>query len=148
MISMGDLFYINTVTIFNKKITANTLGAQEVWYPTVIANARLLVSKGTNIQKSGLETADAARLHIDDEISSPSKPFKSRSEWDALPDGQKAQYWTLDSDKGTFFVEGDCSSDEIVPNFFEVMKKRHDNCFRVSSVDRFGLIPHFEVWGK
>ena len=145
---MGDVFYRDTVTIFNRKNTANTLGASEVWYPTRISFARLLVSKGNNVMKSGLESADAARLHIDDQLSLPSKPYKTRIEWDALSDAEKSNYWTLDSDKGTFFVEGDATGEQVVPNFFEVMKKKYENTFRVSSVDRFGLIPHFEVWGK
>lgn len=145
---MGDVFYTDTVTIFNKFATKNSLENHDVWYPTVIENARLLVSKGTNVIKSGLESADAARLHIDDELSTPSKPYKPRSEWDQLPAEGRASYFTLDSDKGTFFVEGDVSGEQPTANFFEAMKKKYDNCFRVSSVDRFGLIPHFEVWGK
>lgn len=145
---MGDVFYKDTVTIFNKVPQKNSLGANEVWYATLITNARLLVSRGTNIMKSGLESADTARLHIDDQLSISSKPYKSRVEWDALPDGDKAQYWTLDSDKGTFFVKGDATEETPTTNFFEAMKKKYEHCYRVSSVDRFGLIPHFEVWGK
>jgi len=145
---MGDVFYIDTVTIFNRNTTKNTLGVDEKWFPTVIRNVRLLVSRGTNIMKSGLEAADSARLHIDDELSSSDKPFKVRAEWDSLTDAKKSEYWTLDSDKGSFFIEGDHSGDEVTSNFFEVMKKKYNNCFRISSVDRFGLIPHWEVWGK
>jgi len=32
--------------------------------------------------------------------------------------------------------------------FFSFMKENYSNCFKITSVDRFEIIPHFEVWGK
>ena len=146
-----ELFYNRVVTIFNKKVTVNaSLRGEEEWFPTVINNVRLLVSRGNNVMKSGLEAADSARLHILDAVSlaDDGKTYVSRIEFDALSDSDKLKHWTLDSDTNTFFVEGDVSSEEVTANFFEAMKKKHSNCYRVSNVDRFELIPHWEVWGK
>jgi len=144
-----EIFFNQVVTVWNRrKATKNRLEAQEVWYPTVISNVRLLVTRGNNIIKSGLESADSARLHILDGVSIESKTFKNRVEWDALTDDEAQNFWTLDSDNYTFFVEGDLSGISVVPNFFEEIKKSYNNCFRISSVDRFELIPHWEVWGK
>ena len=146
-----ELFYDRVVTVWNKKVIANArLGSPEEWFPTVLNNVRLLVSRGNNVMKSGLETADSVRLHILDGVSIADglKTYVSRIEFDALDDSGRQNHWTLDSDNNTFFVEGDVSSEVVYDNFFELMKKKYNNCYRVSNVDRFELIPHWEVWGK
>lgn len=141
-----DPFYNKSVTIWNKYVDG--LMQEEHWVCTVIENVRILVSKGNNIQKSGNSAADSVRLHIKDSTSKPHKPFLAKQEWDKLVLSEKEDYFTLD-DEGSFFVEGDASSEN--PNrtgFFEYMKRNHTNCFRISNVDRFDAIPHWEVWGK
>ena len=146
---MLDIFYNNTVTIWNKYVTGKY--ENEIWIPTLIKNVRLIVSEGNNIAKSGVENVDAARLHIDDQISQSSKPYISPMEWLKLPEDKKANYYTLESVNDSFFVEGDKTTEDYAthPNsFYEHMKQTYDNCFRINKVDRFGLIPHFECWGK
>lgn len=93
--------------------------------------------------KSGLDTADTARLHISDEISRPDKPYVDPITWRNAP----TRHYTLESE-GSFFTEGDTSTAEITENFFENMERSYPACFRISKVDRFEVIPHFEVFGK
>ena len=111
-------------------VMADSLWEKGAWTPTVVMNTRLLVSRGNNIQTSGNKEADSARLHIHDEWSS----------WDG----------TLSpvADGKAFFTAGDTSAETTEGNFFERMKKKYPNCFLITSVDRFGIIPHWEVWGK
>lgn len=145
---MTDPFYVKTATIWNKY--SDDLWEKEVWMPTVIKNVRLLVSRGNNVQNSGNAAADSARLHISDEFSEPEKPYIPPAEWFALPTDEKINYFTLESENNSFFVEGDTSGEDasLQENFFEYMKMKHSNCFKISNVDRFEIIPHFEVWGK
>lgn len=146
---MNDPFYVKTITIWNKYTDDGVFGAEH-WIPTVIENVRLLVSHGNNIQSSGNSAADNARLHISDELSAPTKAYMPVSDWIKLDASEKSKYFTLDSENDSFFVEGDTSIVDSTSqdNFFEYMKRNYSNCFRISSVDRFEVIPHFEVWGK
>lgn len=130
---MGDIFYNRTATIWNKQ--EDGVWEEEVWFPTVIENVRILVSRGNNIQKSGNTEADSARLHIHDSISEPDKPYTKPEEWTA------GSTYTLD--KNTFFSIGDTSQITPDKDFFN-----RSDVFHISSVDRFEIIPHFEVWGR
>jgi hypothetical protein len=145
---MTDPFYNKKVTIWNKYVDG--LLETETWIPTLIENVRLLVSKGNNQQTSGLENANSARLHIADGISISQKEYVSPSDWKKLSNEEKANCYTLESEEDSFFVEGDStnvdSSDNI--NFFDYMKENYDNCYKITSVDRFEIIPHFEIWGN
>ncbi len=117
--------------------------------PTVLENVRLIISKGNNVITSGLDTADTARLHISDSISISEKPYLDPVEWSKLEAAEKQGYYTLESQNHTFFVEGD-TSEEVTDkeNFFEYMKENYNNCFKITSVDRFEIIPHYECFGK
>ena len=135
--------YTKTVTIWNR-LRGGTW-EREQWFPTVITNARLIISKGNNVLKSGLETADTARLHISDSISVPDKPYVDPITWKNSP----ATHYTLESEEGSFFTEGDTSAEDTTESgFFERIEQTYPACFRISKVDRFEVIPHFEVFGK
>ncbi len=149
MIDMPDPFYNKTVTVWNRHV--DSIWEKETWFPAVIGNARLLVSRGNNIQNSGNAAADSARLHISDEISVPAKPYLPPEVWGRLQPDEKKAYFTLDSGNESFFTEGNTSgvnAEEYGDGFFSFMKENYSNCFRITSVDRFEIIPHFEVWGK
>lgn len=142
---MGDIFYNKTVTIYNK--TSNGLMGTETWYPTVLRNVRLLVAKGANVSKSGMDSADAASLYVKPELlQADAKGYLPAKEWKRLPDKCKAFFFTFISGED-FFVEGDTSQEEPEEEFFAYMKKKYDNCFKVTNVDRYELIPHLEVGG-
>lgn len=144
---MADPFYNKTVTVWNK--STDGLWENETWIPTVIENVRLLVSRGNNIQNSGNVSADSARLHIMDGISIPDKPYIEPGEWRKLTLSEKEGCFTLETDEDSFFVEGDASEADVSQgDFFGYMKQNYTNCFKITSVDRFDIIPHYEVWGK
>lgn len=141
---MGDVFYNKTVTVYNRSVEG--LMGKETWYPTVLENVRLLIAKGENISKTGMESADSAKLSI--KMENLSKEYKKPLEWQNLSAEDKAKTFTLTSGVD-FFVENDTSSE--VPtesDFFSYMKEKYDNCFKITNADVFGLIPHLEVGGE
>jgi len=143
---MSDIFFKDTVTIWNRFKGSGTWDREE-WYPTVIQNARILISRGNNIMKSGNSSADSVRLHISDTFSTADKAYADPDAWKTL---DKSGYYTLVCDDMSFFTEGDTSSEDLssVDNALEYMKENHYKTFLISNVDRFELIPHWEVWGK
>ncbi len=140
-----DVFYNKTVTVYNKYETGGIKGT-EVWLPTVFENVRLQINKGANVTTSGLKDADRARLHI--KRNSLPKPYLMPLQWQALPDEEKPNYFTLTG--GTdFFVEGDVSVVEASKDgFFSYMKQKYDNCYKITNADCYDLIPHFEIGGE
>ena len=137
---MADIFYNKTVTVYNRYEDE-----KEIWYPTVLKNVRLLVNRGENVSKSGTESADSAKLSI--RTVGLKKPYKKPLEWQGLSEEEKVKTFTLTS-KEDFFVEGDTSAEEILESdFFSYMKEKYDNCFKMTNVDTYELIPHFEVGG-
>ena len=140
---MGDIFYNKTVTVYNRSVEG--LMEKETWCPTVLKDVRLLITKGENVSKSGMESADSAKLFI--KTNNLSKEYKKPLEWQNLSTEDKAKTFTLASG-ADFFVEGDTTAE--VPtesDFFSHMKEKYDNCFKVTDVDVFELIPHLEVGG-
>lgn len=135
-----DPFYNKTVTVYCKTTAEGVMGA-DTWYAYVLENVRLIVSKGTNVSKTGLESADSAKLHVD-----LPRPYLAPIEWQNEAD--KAEYFAFQEQSG-FFVEGDTSAEDTTQSdFYQYMKDKYDNCFMVSTVDKFDLIPHLEVGGK
>lgn len=141
---MGDIFYNKTVTVYNR--TTDDLMGAEKWYPTVLENVRLLITKGANISKSGMASADAVNLYVKPELfPEKSKSYLQPKEWQNSE--EKENYFTF-TDGEDFFVEGDTSAEEILEeDFFSYMKEKYDNCFKVTNVDKYDLIPHLEVGG-
>lgn len=139
---MGDIFYHKTVTVYNRSVEG--LLGKETWFPTVLNDVRLLITKGENISKSGMESADSARLFI--KTDNLPKDYKKPLEWQNLSAEDKALTFTLTSG-ADFFVEGDTSAEEPETDFFSYMKEKYDNCFKITNVDVFELIPHLEVGG-
>lgn len=137
-----DPFYNKTVTVYNK--CQEESAGSPIWYPTVLTGVRLLVTKGANIAVSGTDSADTARLHI--KANNLPKPYLKPVEWQNTK--AKEQYFTL-TDGKDFFVEGDTlNEDTRRKGFMAYMKGKYDNCFEVTNVDSYDLIPHFEVGGK
>ena len=140
---MGDIFYNKTVTVYNR--TTEGLMEKETWYPTVLEGVRLLITKGENVSKSGMESADSAKLFI--KTNNLSKEYKKPLEWQNLSTEGKANAFTLTSGVD-FFVEGDTTTETPAESdFFSYMKEKYDNCFKVTNADVFELIPHLEVGG-
>lgn len=135
-----DEFYSKTVTVYNKTTAEDTSGT-ETWYATVLTNVRLLVAKGANIATSGLTSADSARLSI----PLPAHYLQPVA-WQK--EENKAGFFTFTSGED-FFVEGDTHEEDTTQDdFFSYMKAKYDNCFKVTTCDKYDLIPHLEVGGN
>lgn len=137
---MKDIFYQDTVTVYNKY--EDKKAGIITYFPTVLENVRLLITKGANIAKSGMDTADSAMLsiHTDD----LEKPYMLPKEWSRLED--KTTAFTFAA--GDLFVKGDTSEEDVTTKeFAQYMKKKYDNLFTVTTVDEYKLIPHLEVGG-
>lgn len=148
--------YTDTVTIFNKHKTAQGI----TWYPTILHNVDLNTDKGANVAKTGLESADTAKLHVKyavagDAIEIAGKSYKRSKEWakqasELLPS-------TLTFTGGIdFFVRGEFpetavnDADADYKNgFYDYMNKSYDDVFLITTVGGpYKLIPHFEIGGK
>lgn len=140
---MGDIFYNKTVTVYNRYEDDNE---NECWIPTVLKNVRLLATKGANVSKSGMDSADAAKLHVKFELlPEGTKEYIGPKAW--KNSSEKEKYFTFSGGED-FFVEGDTSSEPVQStNFLSYMQQKYDNCFSVTNVDRYELIPHLEVGG-
>lgn len=138
---MGDIFYNKTVTVYNKA-KAGLMGT-ETWYPTVLKNVRLLTGNGVKVSKSGTDNTDSAKLHVmlppdGKKTYLPSKQWKQSS--------KKENFFTFTSGED-FFVEGDTTDEEPGEDFFSYMEEKYDNCYKVTGVEKYDLIPHLEVGG-
>lgn len=146
--------YNDTVTVFNL-YRSKQLGTA-TWYPHVISKCYLNVDKGSNIQKTGLQNADAAKLHIKYKIQDGKKvigdmEYKEPKEWDAQTNDQYEKTITF-TEGEDFFVLGDFSGnpiddDEIRGGLFQQMNSTHDNVYRITTVGMYKNIPHFEIGG-
>lgn len=149
--------YSKTVTVFNK-YTDQT--GEIYWYPHVLSDVDLIADKAANIAKTGLDSADTAKLHIRYHIASGRKmvgnlPWLPPKEWERQPNDELSESITFDS--GDFFMEGECSTDPIKDSdytdrlnggFYDYINKRHDYVFLITNVGGpYTLIPHFEIGG-
>jgi hypothetical protein len=148
--------YTDTVTIFNKYKTAQGI----TWYPTVLHNVDLNIDKGANVAKTGLESADTAKLHVryvltDGVITIAGKTYKGPKEWAAQAVDKLSGSLTFTG--GTdFFIRGEYDeapvndADPAYKNgFYDYKNKTHDDVFLITTVGGpYKLIPHFEIGGK
>lgn len=139
---MWEKFYNKTVTVFNQ--TTDDLLGKEIWYATVLENVRLIETKGANVTSTGLTDTDASKLFI--HLDTLDKPYVTPKIWQKLSDKTTAFTFTEDND---FFVLGDMSDVDLnKKNLFSYMKDTYDSVYRVTSVDKYELIPHLEVGGR
>lgn len=140
-----EAFYDKTVTLFHRFYDAEK--EMENWFPTVLDNANLIITKGANVAKSGVSDADTAKLSID--LNNLPKPYVKPKEWERLPVEEKGKCFTI-SEPEDFFVKGALSGEIVLEeNFFEWMKAGFDDVFKVVCVDCYeDIMPHLEVGGK
>lgn len=148
--------YSETVTIFNKLQQGQVI----TWYPTVLHNVDLNVDKGANVTKTGLESADTAKLHIryklvDGAVKVADKAYKRPKEWAAQTEAEIPVSFTLTG--GTdFFMRGEYPETPVVDvaavykkGFYDYINKTFDDVYLISNVGGpYKLIPHFEIGGK
>lgn len=148
--------YSETVTVFNKLQQGQVI----TWYPTVLNNVDLNVDKGANVAKTGLESADTAKLHVryilvNGAITIAGKTYKRPKEWAAQTEVGFPISLTFASG-GDFFVRGEYAETPVndadpayKKGFYDYINKTRDDVYLISNVGGpYKLIPHFEIGGK
>ena len=147
--------FADTVTVFNRYVSR--LG--DMWYPTVIHNANLLIDKAAIIAKYGAESNDNAILNIhydlvDGQIMVDGKPYLQPKEWSHQTNDKLPESITFTSGKDfDFFMLGEYEStepiadDNYVDGFYNYINDEYDYVFAVTSVAKYTAIPHFEIMG-
>lgn len=133
-----------TVTLFNRSFNAET--EEETYYPILLEGVDLVETKGANVSKSGMDSADAVKLYVD--FGNIAKPYLPPKEWENMPDKCKQHFLTFNPAQD-FFIKGDHTDLELPES--EAYGWAHDNLdsvYKVTTVDRYeDIMPHFEVGG-
>lgn len=144
----------HTVTIYNivQEIDPTTLDEVEKVYTTILRGVMLQASKGVNVRKSGLESADAVNLYIPftveavDGKTGAAKTYAKPQEFVKATD--RSGLWTLSYDGNggeTLFIKGEFISDNMT------VVQYHDDCYKVTKVDAMDYgsadMRHWEVGG-
>ncbi|MCI7129639.1 MAG: hypothetical protein MSA09_03580 [Lachnospiraceae bacterium] len=139
-----EMFYNKTVTLFNRSFNEET--EEEKYYPTLLENVNLVETKGANVSKSGMDSADAATLFVD--LDNMEKPYLEPKAWAALPDEEKSSYITF-APAEDFFVKGSCTGATLPESgAYEWMRDNFDAVYKVTHIDRYeDILPHLEVGG-
>lgn len=144
---MMGLFYNDTVTLFNHFYDPDT--DETKYYPVLLENVNLVETKGANVTKSGLDSADAAKLFVDfSQVGKMGKSYMDPKAWDALPEAEKPNYITFHPTED-FFIRGDQTSLELPESCaYEWVHDNMDAVYKVTTVDKYEeIMPHFEVGG-
>ena len=142
------------ITVFNR-YHSKQLGTY-TWYPHLVRNCYFKADKGANIVKTGLENADSAKLHIpyeltDNRVIIQGMTYYKPLEWEKQPNDSYVENITF-TEGQDFFVVGDFSGDPINDKdyregFYQYMNKHFDDVYKITTVGRYELIPHFEIGG-
>lgn len=147
----------HTVTVYNK-VEDETTGSA-IYNITILRGVFLDISKGANVMKSGLVSADSATLYIPMSIKAinadtgEEQKFVGQKEYERLAQSDLHEYWTLrtggsSSTVDCFFVKGEVAE----KSGFNDLKNRYDDVYDVSTVDTkdFGSksMWHWEVGGS
>ena len=144
----------HVVTLYNTKsieLPENKFEPTLVNHITVLRGVLLDASKGVNVNKSGLEGADAVTLYIPvnvdavDGLTGRKKRYVGPREfWNA---DDKTGLWTLSVSRDCFFVKGEATHPDWT---VKTIKAAYDNVYDVSKVDFKdfgGDMSHFQVGG-
>ena len=133
-----------TVTLFNRSFNAET--EEETYYPTLLEGVDLVETKGANVSKSGMDSADAVKLYVD--FGNIAKPYLPPKEWENMPDKCKQHFLTFNPAQD-FFIKGDHTDLEIPESdAYGWAHENLDSVYKLTTVDRYeDIMPHFEVGG-
>lgn len=162
MVSMSVLMpqvYNASVVVYNR-YTSGILET-EYYVGTLFDRVCIELTKGANIQKSGMSDASACKLKIPNTSDLP-KPYVPPELWLKKTTEEREKFFTLNDGNGDFFAVSKMLSLNIDFNlpvglvesrnydggFFEFLKEEYGYSFLISSVDEGKLIPKFEVYGK
>lgn len=144
---MMGLFYNDTVTLFNRFYDPDT--DETKYYPALLENVNLVETKGANVTKSGLDSADAAKLFVDfADLGKMGKSYMDPKAWDELPEAEKPNYITFHPTED-FFIKGDQTGLELPESCaYEWVHDNMDAVYKVTTVDKYeDIMSHFEVGG-
>lgn len=145
----------HTVTVYN--VTEDNATFKSVINATVLRGVFLDISKGANVMKSGLASADAATLFVPFSIQAINamngepQTYCKPKEYERLDD--KSGFWTIRpggsaSSADCFFVKGEIHDESD----FQTINNTYDDVYRVSSVDirDFGSLDmqHWQIGGR
>lgn len=139
-----NIWNIDTVTIFNRWY--DTINEIEHYEPTVLKSTNLVLQQGANRTRSGLESADSAKLFVN--FEKLPKEYKEPKEWLKLAWDEKEKYLTFNPAMD-FFVKGNVADEEVIENFFEYMQNKYDHVYKITTVDIYkNVMPHYEIGGR
>lgn len=166
-----NALYNQTITVFNRLPSKH--GEPTMWIPTVIDGVHLIVNRSSNWNSNGGKSSDDVKLHIPYVWHGDDAMVSCRSGTDGSTVIQKKWYkpkeWRRelepengitfafgDNDDFDFFIEGVFDefpspiSDQNFERkgFYGYMNKMYDDVFVISSVQKFSLIPHFELTAR
>ena len=132
--------FCDTVTVYNYHAGQ--------WFPTIITNAELQSENAAKENNSGASSSDGALLivHISGNTVS-GKEYISPEEYAKLssPEG------FVTFAPGDLFVVGGLSDivndDDYIDGLYSHLNEESSGCFKIVSVKRFKLLPHFEIGG-
>ena len=148
-----------TVTVFNL-YRSKQLGTA-TWYPHVLSGCYFNADKAANVEKTGLENADSARLHVPYRIKDGKIFLKSINnkeieyllpkEWDSQTNDKYENTITF-SEGEDFFIVGIFPEEPIEDSsyrggVFSYLNSTHDQVYRINTAGKYELIPHFEIGG-
>lgn len=148
--------YDKTVTVFNKYTDRDDAVH---WHPCVLHDVDLVVDKAANVAKTGLDSADTAKLHIRYRLDNGKKMIGERKylepkEWKAAED--KTDIITFSD--GDIFMKGEFPEDVIQDDeytsrlykgVYDYLNRMKDDVYLITSVGGpYTLIPHLEIGGK
>ena len=133
-----------TVTLFSRSFNAET--EEETYYPTLLECVDLVETKGANISKSGIDSADTVKLYVD--FKNIVKPYLPPKEWENMPDKCK-QYFLTFNPAQDFFIKGDQTAVDLPEtDAYEWMRNNFDDVYKVTNIDKYeDILPHFEIGG-
>lgn len=136
-----------TVTIFNRVFDPDT--EVERYYPTLLGGVDLVETQGANISKSGMESADAAKLYIDATVLYDGEiTYIPPDQWKALPEEERQQHFTVTPTED-FFLFGDYIGVELPEEgAYQWMRDTYSGVYKVTTVDKYeDILPHYEIGG-
>lgn len=138
----------HTITLYYE--TEDPVTFEPSTHITVLVGVLLDASRAANLNRSGLETADAVNIYIPydvaavDGLTRTGKRYVPPKEYAAATD--KSGMWTLDNEH-SFVVNGDIVD---IGKDYQYINAAYDDVYRVTKVDNkdFGGLKHFEVGGR
>ena len=126
------------ITLYNKYM--DPIEKLDKYKRTYIKNVVWNASKGVNVLRSGLSTADSAAVLIFENASdTQEKPYKEPKAWLKTPNVDMDKYFTIAT--GDIIVLGIIDYDINVGGL-SGLEKTHDNVLKIKSVDYTNQCSH------